>query len=225
MTEKLLVLCCEQYTIDKDGDFIDENNNKIMKVGKDKFINVKWEKVDVNEDRKIINAMDLIYPTIQKSIEEDKVILADWKSIIPINDNRLIEIEEYSKNNSQVPLDFLFDIGYNTSIKEKIYINTLMNENRPIKDFYYKANENFIKQFIEGLKRNNINSILPAFSKNDLPEIAIKRENFLKRIGRNNENISNILPCFYYTGFNELKEKIDNYKKSYVSRTDDNNTR
>lgn len=220
MPGKILVLCNESYNIDKDGDFVDKNGEKVIRVGEGKYIDIKWKQIDINEDKKIINTMDLTYPTIQKSVQDSEIILADWKTIVPSNMIALDEIKLCSQTHNQIPLELIFDSGYNSSIMRNVYADVLINQNRPITNFSFVAYEKFIQVFVEALKRNKINVILPSYSKDDEPpEVIVEREkllNLLKNKKVNEVSSISILPYFSYKDFNDLMGIIKKHTKSEI---------
>lgn len=215
MDGNLLVLCSERPTIDDYGNRIDENRNLLRKNEDGKYTNVEFKEVSVDEEKRVVNAMDLTLPVIPESIRDYKIIYADWETVITSDIKPLQEMIAYSETEEQIPVKLILDSGHNSSMMRKAYSETLTGIERPRIDYSFIAMENFMRLFSNSLHNNSIVSILPTFSKKDSPEVVRARSRVLESFKYNEEMMAKqykgqaieILPSISYTELEEVYSK------------------
>lgn len=212
MDGKLLVLCSERPTVDDYGNRIDENRNLLKENENGKYTNVEFEEVEVDESKRIVNAMDLILPVIPESIRDYEIIYADWETVVTSDIEPLIEMKQYANTKEQIPVKLILDSGHNSSMMRKAYMETLTEIERPRIDFSFLASDRFIKLLSDTLHKHDIVAVLPAFSENDSEEIVRVRSRVLEAF-KNNEEMKakqngteaiEVLESLSYTDFVEV---------------------
>jgi len=215
MDGKLLVLCSERPTVDDYGNLIDEKRNLLSKNEDGKYINVEFEEVEVDENKRVVNAMDLILPVIPESIRDYDIIYADWETVITSNIEPLQEMTAYSRTEERIPVKLILDSGHNSSMIRKAYSETLTEIDRPSIDYSFIAMDNFMRLFSNSLHNNDVVTVLPAFSNSDSPEVVRARSRFLESFKYNEEmkaklnrtQAISVLPSLSYKNFGEVHAK------------------
>lgn len=215
MEGKLLVLCSERPNVDDYGNYIDEKRNLLYKYENGKYINVEFEELVIDDNKRVVNAMDLTLPVIPESIRDYDIIYADWETVITSNIEPLQEMEAYSRTKEQIPIKLILDSGHNSSMIRKAYSETLTEIDRPSIDYSFRAMDSFMRLFSNSLHNNDIVTVLPAFSSNDSPEVVRARSRFIESFKYNEEMKSkpnrtqpiNVLPSISYENFGEIHTK------------------
>lgn len=172
MDGKVLVICSEKPTVNEYGDRIDEKGQVLRKDENDNWINIDYETVEVDEHKRVINAMDLILPIEPESIRDSSSILfANWDSIIPSNIEKLQEMISCSASTDQIQPGQILDWGKFSNMMSKAHFDRLMAIDelnlRPCIDYRFQAMDDFMKLFSETLEKHMIATVIPAFSIRD----------------------------------------------------------
>ena len=226
MDGRLLVLCDERPTVDDYGNRIDENRNLLRPTEDGKYVNMELEEVEVDENKRVVNAMDLLLPVEPNSIQDYDIIYAAWETVAPSDIEPLRQMKSYSQNQEQIPFDLILKSDHKSSIMRKVYAETLTGISRPRLDFSFIASDKFMQTFVDAMQRNGIVSILPAFSKSDSQDIINSRVTILNslrtyvdmRVTQNRGEHIEILPGMIYEEFGEVYGKAKEEMMKILSK-------
>jgi len=226
MEGKLLVLCSERPTVNDYGNLIDEKRHLLRKNEDGKYINVEFEEVEVDENKRVVNAMDLTLPVIPDSIRDYDIIYADWETVITSDIQPLQEMTAHAGTKDQIPIKLILDSGHNSSMIRKAYSETLTEINRPSMDYSFIAMDNFMRLFSNSLHNYDIVTVLPAFSNNDSPEVVRARSRFIESFKYNEgmkSNLNrtqpiNVLPSMSYENFGEVYAKAQDEMMKIINK-------
>lgn len=169
MDGKLIVLCGERPTINENAKRIDEQGNLLAKID-DKYININQEEVKVDEYKKVINGMDLLYDMVTESTDTE-TIFVDWETIIPSDIQPMQEMIKVAMSTQEISPEMILESGKNKSFLKKAYMDTLLAvskaEERPCFDYQFQAMEHFMQLFSDAIEKNQVVSILPTFPNAD----------------------------------------------------------
>lgn len=185
MEGKVLVLCSEKPTINEYCDRIDENGHLLKKDENNKWSNIDFDSVEVDEDKRVINAMDLVLPIEPESIRDSgSILFANWDSIIPSNIEKLQEMISCSANVDQIQPKQILDWGEFSSMMSKAHFDRLMTIEklglRPCVDYTFQAMNDFMILFSDTLEKHMICTVIPAFSTRDSEDIVKARIKLIK---------------------------------------------
>ena len=172
MEGKVLVICSEEPTINEYGERIDEKGRLLKKDETGNWIDIDFNSVEVDENKRVINTMDLVLPMEPESIRDSgSVLFANWESVIPSNIEKLQEMIRCSTNVEQIQPEQILDWGEFSSMMTKAHFDRLMAIEdlglRPCVDYSFQAMNDFMKLFSETLEKHMICTVIPAFSTRD----------------------------------------------------------
>ena len=227
MDGRLLVLCSERPTVDDYGNRVDENREILRKTEDGKYVNMELEEVgEVDENKRDVNAMDLLLPVEPHSIQDYDIIYADWETVAPSDIGPLQQMKAYSLNKEQIPLGLIIKSDHKSSIMRKVYAEVLTAIGRASMDFSFIASDKFMRTFIDAMQKNGIVSILPAFSKTDSQDVIKGRMTVLNSLRTyidilDKQNIGEhieILPSMIYGEYGEVYRKAQEEMMKIISK-------
>ncbi|MBQ3145182.1 MAG: hypothetical protein IJB90_01130 [Clostridia bacterium] len=172
MEGKVLVICSEEPTVNEYGERIDGKGRLLKKDETGNWIDIDFNSVEVDENKRVINTMDLVLPMEPESIRDSgSVLFANWESVIPSNIEKLQEMIRCSADVEQIQPEQILDWGAFSSMMTKAHFDRLMAIEdlglRPCIDYSFQAMNDFMKLFSETLEKHMICTVIPAFSTRD----------------------------------------------------------
>lgn len=195
MEGKVLVICSESPTINEYGERIDEKGHLLKKDKTGNWIDIDFNSVEVDENKRVINTMDLVLPMEPESIRDSgSVLFANWESVIPSDIGNLQEMIRCSTGVDGIQPEQILDWGKFSSMMSKAHFDRLMTIEklglRPCVDYRFQAMNDFMKLFSETLEKHMICTVIPAFSTRDAEDTVKARIKLMKGWESSNKMIS-----------------------------------
>ena len=96
MDGRLLVLCDEDVTLNSYNERVDKNWNLLRKIHDGSYDDMNLKKVEVDEHKNVISAIDLIMPEETESTANRDILYVNWETVVPQDIEYLQKLVQYS---------------------------------------------------------------------------------------------------------------------------------
>lgn len=195
MDGRLLVLCDEDVTLNSYNERVDKEGNLLRKMDDGSYEDMHLNKVEVDEHKDVISAIDLIMPIQTQSIENRDILFVNWETVVPQDIEYLQKLVLYSRSTEPLPVEMLQEgLKQKDSIMKRAHEKTFhaMQDQRPSLDYGYISIEEFMRSLYDMIEKQGIVRVLPCYCKETNSEVKIARQRILNTfMDRNEMNAKN----------------------------------
>lgn len=182
MDGRLLVFCDEDVTLNSYNERVDKNGNLLRKIHDGSYEDMNLKKVEVDEHKNVISAIDLIMPEETESIANRDILYVNWETVVPQDIEYLQKLVQYSTTTHPLSEEMLREgLKQRDSIMKRAHEETFhaIQDERPSFDYRFIAMDYFMRRLYDMMANQGIVKVLPCYSQNTEPDIRTARQRIL----------------------------------------------